>query len=182
MGIKAPVFSMSKLTGVDWYMGPEMKSTGEVMGVDHDFPAALAKALTAGDITIKPGGAVLLSIADRDKAESAILIRELLQAEFTLYATEGTAAMIQAMGAPVTTITKKLSEGHPNVVDVINQGLVDGVVNTVSEADSSSEGRVLHTAGGGGEAHPVLHVFGHRQGRRGEPPARAGQLQHQAHR
>ena len=134
VGIKAPVFSMSKLTGVDWYMGPEMKSTGEVMGVDHDFPAALAKALTAGDITIKPGGAVLLSIADRDKAESAILIRELLQAEFTLYATEGTAAMIQAMGAPVTTITKKLSEGHPNVVDVINQGLVDGVVNTVSEA------------------------------------------------
>ena len=136
VGIKAPVFSMSKLTGVDWYMGPEMKSTGEVMGVDHDFPAALAKALTASDITIKPGGALLLSIADRDKAESATLIRDLLQAGFTLYATEGTAAMIGAMGEPVTTITKKLSEGHPNVVDVINQGLVDGVVNTVSEATS----------------------------------------------
>ena len=136
VGIKAPVFSMSKLTGVDWYMGPEMKSTGEVMGVDHDFPAALAKALTAGDITVKHGGALLLSISDRDKAESATLIRDLLQAGFTLYATEGTAAMIGAMGAPVTTITKKLSEGHPNVVDVINQGLVDGVVNTVSEATS----------------------------------------------
>jgi carbamoyl-phosphate synthase large subunit len=127
---------MSKLTGVDWYMGPEMKSTGEVMGVDHDFPSALAKALTAADLTVKPGGVVLLSIADKDKAESTTLIRELLQAGFKLYATEGTAAMIGAMNAPVTMITKKLSEGHPNVVDVINEGLVHGVVNTVSQATS----------------------------------------------
>ena len=137
MGIKAPVFSMSKLTGVDWYLGPEMKSTGEVMGVDHEFQAALAKALMASGLTLKPGGAVLLSIADREKAESVSLIRELLQAGFTLYATEGTASMIAAMGAPVTMITKKLSEGHPNVVDVINEGLVDGVVNTISEAASA---------------------------------------------
>ena len=137
VGIKAPVFSMSKLTGVDWYLGPEMKSTGEVMGVDHEFQPALAKALMASGLTLKPGGAVLLSIADREKAESVSLIRELLQAGFTLYATEGTASMIAAMGAPVTMITKKLSEGHPNVVDVINEGLVDGVVNTVSEAASA---------------------------------------------
>ena len=137
VGIKAPVFSMSKLTGVDWYMGPEMKSTGEVMGVDHDFSSALAKALMAADLTLKPGGAVLLSIADKDKAESVTLIRELLQTGFRLYATEGTAAMISAMGAPVTMITKKLSEGHPNAVDVISEGQVDGVVNTVSEATSA---------------------------------------------
>ena len=136
VGIKAPVFSMSKLTGVDWYMGPEMKSTGEVMGVDHDFPSALAKALIAADLTLKPGSAVLLSIADKDKAESATLIRELLQVGIQLYATEGTAAMIHAMDAPVTMITKKLSEGHPNVVDVIEDGRVSGVVNTVTEATS----------------------------------------------
>ena len=137
VGIKAPVFSMSKLTGVDWYMGPEMKSTGEVMGIDHDFPSALAKALTAADLTLKPGSAVLLSIADKDKAESVTLIRELLQAGCSLYATEGTAAMIQAMGAPVTVITKRLTEGHPNVVDLINDGMVNGVLNTVSEAAST---------------------------------------------
>ena len=136
VGIKAPVFSMSKLTGVDWYMGPEMKSTGEVMGVDYDFPSALAKALMAADLTLKPGAAILLSIADKDKAESVTLTRELLQAGCVLYATEGTAAMIRAMGAPVTMITKKLGEGHPNVVDIINEGLVDGVVNSVSEATS----------------------------------------------
>ena len=137
VGIKAPVFSMSKLTGVDWHLGPEMKSTGEVMGIDHEFRPALAKALAASDLTLKQSGAVLLSIADKDKAESAALVRELGEAGFTLYATEGTAAMVQNMGAPVTMITKKLSEGRPNVVDVINQGLVDGVVNTVSETASA---------------------------------------------
>ena len=136
VAIKAPVFSMSKLTGVDWYMGPEMKSTGEVMGVDYDFPSALAKALMAADLTLKPGASILLSIADKDKAESVTLTRELLQAGCVLYATEGTAAMIRAMGAPVTMITKKLGEGHPNVVDIINEGLVDVVVNSVSEATS----------------------------------------------
>ncbi len=132
VAIKAPVFSMSKLTGVDWYLGPEMKSTGEVMGVDYDFSSALAKALAASDLTLKPGGGILLSIADKDKAESVTLIRELLEARVKLYATEGTAAMIQAMGEPVTMITKKLREGHPNVVDVINDGLVNGVVNTIT--------------------------------------------------
>ena len=137
VGIKAPVFSMSKLTGVDWYMGPEMKSTGEVMGVDHDFPSALAKALAAADLTLKPGSAVLMSIADRQKAESITLIRELVQAGIRLYATEGTAAIITAMGAPVTMIAKKLGEGHPDVVDVINDGQVSGVVNTISEMTSA---------------------------------------------
>ena len=137
VGIKAPVFSMSKLIGVDWYMGPEMKSTGEVMGVDHDHASALAKALTAANLTLKPGGTVLLSIADRDKAESVHLVRDLLQAGCHLYATEGTAAMIRAMGTPVTTITKKLSEGHPNAVDVIDGALVSSVVNTVSESASA---------------------------------------------
>ncbi len=137
VGIKAPVFSMSKLTGVDWQLGPEMKSTGEVMGVDHDFSAALGKALMAADLTLKPGGTLLLSIADKDKAEAITLIRELRQAGFKLYATEGTAAMIQAMDEPVTMITKKLSEGHPNVVDVINGLEVNGVLNTVSQAAST---------------------------------------------
>jgi carbamoyl-phosphate synthase large subunit len=136
VGIKAPVFSMAKLVGVDWYLGPEMKSTGEVMGIDRDFPSALSKALLAADLDLKRGMGVLLSIADQHKAESVVLVRELLQAGCRLYATEGTAAMIAAMGMPVTMITKKLHEGHPNVVDVINDGSVNAVVNTVSEATS----------------------------------------------
>ena len=132
VGIKAPVFSMAKLIGVDWYLGPEMKSTGEVMGLDRDFPSALAKALLAADISLVKGTGVLLSIADQNKAESLALIRELLHAGCPLYATEGTAAMIGALGLPVTTVTKRLDEGHPNVVDVINDGTVGAVINTLS--------------------------------------------------
>jgi carbamoyl-phosphate synthase large subunit len=136
VAVKAPVFSMAKLVGVDWYLGPEMKSTGEVMGIDRDFPAALSKALLAASLNLRRGMGVLLSIADRNKAESLPLVRELLRADCRLYATEGTAAMIDALGLPVTMITKKLSEGHPNVVDVIEDASVGAVVNTVSESTS----------------------------------------------
>ena len=132
VAIKAPVFSMSKLAGVDTYLGPEMKSTGEVMGIDHNFKAALGKTLLAAGLLIPPQGKLLISIADRDKAESLPIIRQLQQNGFSFYATEGTAAMIEADGMPVTTITKKLSEGHPNVLDVIRDGVVDGVINTLS--------------------------------------------------
>jgi carbamoyl-phosphate synthase large subunit len=132
VGVKAPVFSMSKLAGVDTYLGPEMKSTGEVMGIDADFRRAVAKALLAGGMTFRSSGSILLSIADRDKVESIPLIRDLVKCGCKLYATEGTAAMVEGLGFPVTMITKKLSEGHPHVVDIILDGTVDAVVNTVT--------------------------------------------------
>ena len=132
VGVKAPVFSMAKLVGVDWHLGPEMKSTGEVMGVDHNFSAALTKALLAARLNLRQGMGVLLSIADQHKAEAVSLVQGLERAGCRLYATEGTAAMIEAMGLPVTMTTKKLSEGHPNVVDVINDGSVEAVINTIS--------------------------------------------------
>ena len=132
VGVKAPVFSMAKLVGVDWHLGPEMKSTGEVMGIDHNFSAALTKALLAARLNLREGIGVLLSIADQHKAEAVSLIQGLHRAGCRMYATEGTAAMIEAMGLPVTMTTKKLSEGHPNVVDVINDGSVGAVINTIS--------------------------------------------------
>ncbi len=132
IGIKAPVFSMSKLTGVDSYLGPEMKSTGEVMGIDYTFEAALVKALLAAGLMLPQEGRLLLSIADQDKAEAQPLIRQLHAVHRDLYATEGTAQMIESMGFPVRMVTKKLGEGHPNVVDVIQDGSVSGVVNTIT--------------------------------------------------
>ena len=132
VGVKAPVFSMAKLVGVDWHLGPEMKSTGEVMGVDRDFQKALTKALLAANLNLRPGTGILLSIADQHKAEAVSLVRDLNKAGCLLYATEGTAAMIEAMGLPVNMTTKKLSEGHPNVVDVIEDGSVSAVINTIS--------------------------------------------------
>ena len=132
VAVKAPVFSMAKLVGVDTYLGPEMKSTGEVMGIDFTFEAALAKALLASGSSLPEWGAVLLSIADKDKPESLPIIRQLASLGYKLCATEGTAAMIEAIGLPVQMVTKKLSHGHPNVVDVIHDGVVHGVVNTIT--------------------------------------------------
>jgi len=132
IAVKAPVFSMSKLLGVDTYLGPEMKSTGEVMGIDRTFDAALAKALLASGLMLPPQGAILFSIADRDKPEALPIIRKFSELGYKLYATEGTAAMIEAARLPVKRITKKLSEGHPNVIDIIQNGTVDGVVNTIT--------------------------------------------------
>ena len=137
VGVKAPVFSMSKLTGVDNYLGPEMKSTGEVMGVDDAFRPAVAKALMASNLSLPHQGAVLVSIADKDKPESVPLVRAFAEAGYRLYATEGTAAMIRALGYDVTMTTKRLGEGSPDMLDVINDGTVDAVVNTVNEVAST---------------------------------------------
>ncbi len=129
VAVKAPVFSMSKLIGVDTHLGPEMKSTGEVMGIDYTFEAALAKALHAADLALPKRGSILLSLADHTKPESLPMVRSLAQAGYRIYATEGTAAMIRAVGLPVEQVPKRLDEGHPNVVDVIQEG-VDVVINT----------------------------------------------------
>ena len=131
---KAPVFSMSKLTEVDTYLGPEMKSTGEVMGLGTSASEALGKALVAAGSGLPgPGAAVLLSLAERDKDEAMPLVRRLADVGYDLLGTEGTAARIRAeLGVPVEHITKKLHEGHPNVIDAIASGRVGAVVNTVT--------------------------------------------------
>jgi carbamoyl-phosphate synthase large subunit len=130
VGIKAPVFSMSKLMGVDTYLGPEMKSTGEVMGIDYTFEAALTKALIAAGLMLAPQGSLLFSIANQNKAEALPIIQGFYSLGYQLYATKGTSAMIRKAGMTVTKIGKKLGEGHPNILDLINDGSVVGVLNT----------------------------------------------------
>ncbi|MCH8087219.1 MAG: carbamoyl-phosphate synthase large subunit, partial [Chloroflexi bacterium] len=131
VAIKAPVFSMAKLVGVDTYLGPEMKSTGEVMGIDHKFGPALAKALLAGDMMLPTEGAILLSIADRDKAEALSIVRKLDSLHYRLFATEGTAEMVRAVGLPVTPVAK-FQQGDPDIVDLIRDGKVIAVINTLT--------------------------------------------------
>ncbi|MGE3856839.1 MAG: carbamoyl-phosphate synthase large subunit [Dehalococcoidia bacterium] len=131
VAVKAPVFSMSKLVGVDTFLGPEMKSTGEVMGIDRTFDAAVRKAMIASDLDVRPGTSFLLSLSNQTKAEATPLIRLLHEAGCRLYATEGTAALVRGLGIPVELVTKRLNEGHPNVVDVIRDGTVGAVINTI---------------------------------------------------
>jgi len=131
---KAPVFSMSKLTDVDTYLGPEMKSTGEVMGLGSTAAEALGKALVAaGSGLPELGAGILLSLAARDSAEAMPLIQRLADLGYDLLATDGTADRIRShLGLNVESITKKLNEGHPNVVDVIRSGRVKAVINTIT--------------------------------------------------
>ena len=130
VSVKAPVFAMAKLVGVDTYLGPEMKSTGEVMGIDHDYRNALTKALIASGMLPPSSGGILLSIADPDKPESRPMIRRLIKLGYKIYATEGTARLVQSLGDSEVIIARRLGEGYPNVVDVVRQGMVDAVVNT----------------------------------------------------
>jgi len=136
VAVKAPVFSMSKLTGVDTYLGPEMKSTGEVMGVDREFTPAVAKALLASGLHLSRGYPILISISDRDKPDAVALLHALAKSGCDLYATEGTAEMIKSLGLEVPLVAKKLGFGHPNVVDVIEDGKVQAVINTVTGSAS----------------------------------------------
>ncbi|MCS7207402.1 MAG: carbamoyl-phosphate synthase large subunit [Dehalococcoidia bacterium] len=135
VAVKAPVFSMSKLTGADTYLGPEMKSTGEVMGIDHDFHAALTKALMAAGMHLPPKGNILLSLSDRTKPEGAEIALALARQGWGFYATEGTARFLRDVGISHVKTVSKLTHStpdQPSVVDVIKAGLVDAVVNTLS--------------------------------------------------
>ncbi len=132
VSVKAPVFSMSKLTGVDTYLGPEMKSTGEVMGIDTNLEAAVAKALIAASLMLPQSGSLLVTIADRDKAEAVPWLKILGGMDYQLYATEGTAALMRGLGLDVTEINKA-EEDEPNAYSIVVDGTVDAVVNTVEE-------------------------------------------------
>ncbi len=135
VAVKAPVFSHGKLRGVEVGLGPEMKSTGEVMGVDRAFAPAFYKALLAANMSLPPRGGILLSLADDDKNEAtAAMIDTLVRLGYRLYATEGTAAFIARAGMPVQLTTKRIGQGRPDVLDVVHDGTVSAVINTPGPA------------------------------------------------
>ncbi|HYL70613.1 MAG TPA: ATP-grasp domain-containing protein, partial [Candidatus Dormibacteraeota bacterium] len=151
VAVKAPVFSTVKLTEVDTALGPEMKSTGEVMGIDVDLGAALEKAFLAALGGVPLGGGALCSVADVDKAEALPILAQLSALGFTLFATAGTARALADAGVSAVPVGK-IGHGRPNVIDVIDEGRVSLVVNTVShlgtdEMDYGGDGRAALAAG-----------------------------------
>jgi carbamoyl-phosphate synthase large subunit len=129
--VKAPVFSMSKLLEVDSQLGPEMKSTGEVMGIDTELPPAMFKAFLGSLDRLPREGVALCTIADGDKAEALPIIARLVEMGFTVHATSGTARALRQAGISVSEVGK-ITDGSPHVVDLIKSGAVDLVVNTIS--------------------------------------------------
>jgi carbamoyl-phosphate synthase large subunit len=129
VALKAPVFSMAKLLDVDTYLGPEMKSTGEVIGIDRTFAPALWKSLVAAGLAPMPSGKVLITVADKDKAEVVNIIEGFHWLGYDLVATSGTAALIRSLGIEVTEVPK-LGEGDSTILQLIRSGTCAAVVNT----------------------------------------------------
>ncbi len=129
VAFKAPVFSMAKLLDVDTYLGPEMKSTGEVMGIDRSFAPALWKSLVAAGLAPARSGKVLVTVADKDKAEVAQIIEGFHWLGYELVATSGTAALVRSLGIDVIEV-RKLGEGSQDILTLIRSGECAAVINT----------------------------------------------------
>ncbi len=133
--VKAPVFSFAKMHNVDITLGPEMKSTGEVMGVDNHFSRALYKACIASGINVPDEGTILFTIADKDKDEVTAIAKGFHDLGYNIMATGGTARFLAEQGLPVKTAVK-VSEGAPNLLDDIKKGSINMVVNTISQGQA----------------------------------------------
>lgn len=145
LAVKEAVFPFDRFPDVDILLGPEMKSTGEVMGLDADFAMAFAKAQIASGTQLPHSGTVFVSVKDADKAAMVTIGHSLVNMGFEIIATRGTAAFLDRAGLPVTVINKVL-EGRPHLVDAIKDGAVDLIFNTTEGAQAISDSFSLRRA------------------------------------
>jgi carbamoyl-phosphate synthase large subunit len=145
VSVKEAVLPFSRFAGSDAVLGPEMKSTGEVMGVASDFPTAFGKAQGAAGVSLPRGGAVFITVTDTDKPAATQIAARFHDLGFEVVATAGTAQAISSMGIPVTRINK-IGEGSPNVVDLIRERRCDLVINTPTGSGARSDGYEIRTA------------------------------------
>ena len=144
--VKEAVFPFVKFPGVDTILGPEMKSTGEVMGVGYTFGQAFVKAQIGAGTKLPGGGLVFISVKQSDKPRTVAVARELAALNFDLVATRGTAAAIQAAGIPCA-VVNKVAEGRPNIVDMIKNNEIAMVINTVEQRRNAiSDSRQIRTS------------------------------------
>jgi carbamoyl-phosphate synthase large subunit len=143
--VKEAVLPFNRFLGADSLLGPEMRSTGEVMGISSDFPTAFAKAQAAAGSSLPNSGTAFITVTDSDKAAGAGLAAQLHDLDFAIVATSGTAQAIERMGIPVTTLNK-VGDGSPHVVDWIERGDVDLVINTPTGSGARTDGWEIRRA------------------------------------
>ncbi len=145
--VKVPVFSFNKLRGLDAYLSPEMKSTGEAIGYDDKLNRALYKALQASGMSVLNYGTVLVTVADKDKDEALPLVRKFYNLGFNIVATEGTAKFLKNNGIR-TRVVKKLSDGSDEILEWIRQGFISYVINTkdVNSKGQNTDGTEIRRA------------------------------------
>jgi carbamoyl-phosphate synthase large subunit len=142
ISVKEAVFPFNKFPGVDTILGPEMKSTGEVMGIDASFGLAFAKAQLGGGMRLPKGGKVFVSVADGDKASITPAVEKLHRAGFQVVSTRGTAAYLEARGIPAA-VVNKVQDGSPHIADRIKEGDIAMVINTPTDAHSHADSYLL---------------------------------------
>jgi carbamoyl-phosphate synthase large subunit len=145
VSVKEAVLPFARFAGADSVLGPEMKSTGEVMGIAADFPSAFGKAQSAAGVSLPSEGTVFITVTDTDKPAAGELAARFHDMGFGVIATKGTAQAISRMGIPVRAINK-IAEGSPNVVDFIRNGEVDLVINTPTGSGARTDGYEIRTA------------------------------------
>jgi carbamoyl-phosphate synthase large subunit len=143
--VKESVFPFNKFPGVDIILGPEMRSTGEVMGIDESFPMAFAKSQMAGNAPLPLSGSIFVSVADRDKAEVVPIARALAEMGYRLLSTRGTALALRGAGIAVEEISK-IQEGRPNLIDLMMNDEVGLVINTPSGKGARSDEGTIRAA------------------------------------
>jgi carbamoyl-phosphate synthase large subunit len=145
VSVKEAVLPFARFAGADSVLGPEMKSTGEVMGIAADFPSAFGKAQAGAGVALPGEGTVFITVTDADKAAATQLAARFHDLGFGLIATRGTAQAISRMGIPVRAINK-IAEGSPHVVDYIEKGEVDLVINTPTGSGARADGYEIRSA------------------------------------
>jgi carbamoyl-phosphate synthase large subunit len=146
VSVKEAVFPFIKFRGVDIVLGPEMRSTGEVMGISPRFSMAFAKSQLAAGTVLPKEGNVFVSVAPRHKSRVVPLVQQLTSIGYTILATHGTADALEGAGISCTRI-KKIQEGHPNLLDYMTDGQVALVMNTpVGKGARTDEGRIRAAA------------------------------------
>ncbi|MEX0806979.1 MAG: carbamoyl phosphate synthase large subunit, partial [Candidatus Binatia bacterium] len=138
VSVKEAVFPFNKFPGVDTLLGPEMKSTGEVMGIDTTFGIAFAKAQLGGGMRLPRDGNVFISVPDSDKEATTAIAQKLHSCGFKIIATQGTAAYFKAHGVP-TELVNKVQEGSPHIADKVKEGKIAMVINTPTDAHSHAD-------------------------------------------
>ncbi len=158
--VKEAVFPFVKFPGVDTILGPEMKSTGEVMGVGRTFGEAFVKSQLGAGVRLPTSGKVFLSVKNSDKPRAVQIARDLVKIGFSVVATKGTAAAISAAGIPVETVNK-VAEGRPHIVDIIKNNEIALVINTVEEKRNAiNDSRTIRTSALGARVTTYTTIAG----------------------
>ncbi len=139
LAVKESVFPFAKFPGVDTILGPEMRSTGEVMGIDASYPLAFAKAMLGAGVRLPMGGKVLISVCDPDKPRVVSMARELVDMGFEIYSTIGTHRTLAEGSVPSKIVSKHAGQEHPFLLDLIQAGKLDLLINTPIHTGSASE-------------------------------------------